>query len=309
MATTRDIDRVVRTYIDPQAHDITFSATPWVKRCEAKAKKRASMGTYMEYPLEVAAGQAGTYTDLQQIDSQRVNIMDKAYFYIKEYYAQLTVSWTDMKTCRGPEDVVGLLDVKAKNAQKSLGYTLSSDSLTGSTARQLVGLNSLIYAGSSNTVGGHASTEYTGWKNQYTSIGGTLTIPDIITFGMTCSDGNDVPTVILTDKFIVAYVWGNLLQQQERYSGEYNMAKDLPAVACYPMMWDAALESSGTGGLMYFINENYFGWDILSADNMKYWPYAKADSQFAFKCQWTLTVIQRMTNRMRQGVLYGITTS
>jgi hypothetical protein len=309
MATTRDIDRAVRTYIDPKVHDLTFDATPWLKRCQSKARKRASMGTYEEYVLEIAKGQAGPYSDMAQHDSQRVEITNKAAYYLKQYAAYLTTSWKDMLTCRGPEDVVGLLDVKAKNAVKTLGYELSTDSITGSAADEIVGLTTLIST-STTTVGGLNDTTYSWWANQRQAVSGTLTIPDIITFGMTCSGGNDVPTILLTDKFIVAYVWGNLLQQQERYSGEYNMAKDLPAVAGFPMMWDASLENSNaTGGYMFYINENYFKWDIHAADNMKYWPYAKADTQFAFKCQWTISLIQYCTNRDRQGVQSGITTS
>jgi hypothetical protein len=308
MATTRDIDRAIRTYIDPKAHDSVFNATPWLSRLKGKAKKRPIHGTN-EYFVETAQGQAGSYSDFQQIDSQRVEILDKLTFYKKQYYAQLTVSWWDMLDCRGPEDVVEVLKVKAANAQKTLAYELAYDSINGSAVDELVGLSSMLYT-TTNTIGGQSSSDHTWWLPKYTAVGGTVTIPDIITMAATCSDGNDVPTLLLTDKFIWAYIWGNLLQQQERYSGQYNMAKDLPSVAGYPMMWDALLESSGaTGGNMYFINENYFGWDVHPADNMKYWPYAKADTQFAFKCQWTISLVQRITNRLRQGRLGTITTS
>ena len=227
---------------------------------------------------------------------------------MKQYYAQLTVSWKDMLVCRGAEDVVDLLKVKAANAQKTMSYNLSYDSINGSSDLALIGLKTMLYT-TTNTVGGLSSSDYSWWLPQYTAVGGTVTIPDIITMAAQCSDGNDTPTLLLTDKFIWAYVWGNLLQQQERYSGQYNMAKDLPSVAGYPMMWDAMLESSGTGGNIFFVNEDYFGWDVHSADNLKYWPYAKADSQFAFKCQWTISLVQRITNRVRQGRLGTITTS
>lgn len=310
MATTKDIDRVVRTYIDPTVHDNVFNATPWLNRRKAKARKRSSMGVYVEYPLEMSAGQAGSYSDLGMIDSQRVEILDKAVFYMKQYYCQLTVSWKDMLTCRGPEDVVGILDVKARNAQKTLAKELTTDSISGTASDDIVGLTTLIYKSATGNACGGIAADTTDWENQYQSVGGTLTIPDIITFAMTCSDGNDTPSLLLTDKFIMAYIWGNLLQQQERYDGEYNMAKDLPAVAGFPIMCDAALESSGaTGGDMYYINEKYFGWDVHSSDNMKPWPYAKADNQFAFKKQWTISLIQYITNRKRQGVQAGITTS
>lgn len=307
MATTRDIDRAVRTYIDPKSHDLIFNATPWLARIKGKSRKRPIGGTN-EYIVEMAQGQGGAYADLQTIDSQRVEITNKASFYMKQYYAQLTVSWKDMLVCRGAEDVVDLLKVKAANAQKTMSYNLSYDSINGSSDLALIGLKTMLYT-TTNTVGGLSSSDYSWWLPQYTAVGGTVTIPDIITMAAQCSDGNDTPTLLLTDKFIWAYVWGNLLQQQERYSGQYNMAKDLPSVAGYPMMWDAMLESSGTGGNIFFVNENYFGWDVHSADNLKYWPYAKADSQFAFKCQWTISLVQRITNRVRQGRLGTITTS
>ena len=307
MATTRDIDRAVRTYIDPKSHDLIFNATPWLARIKGKSRKRPIGGTN-EYIIEMAQGQGGAYADLQTIDSQRVEITNKASFYMKQYYAQLTVSWKDMLVCRGAEDVVDLLKVKAANAQKTMSYNLSYDSINGSSDLALIGLKTMLYT-TTNTVGGLSSSDYSWWLPQYTAVGGTVTIPDIITMAAQCSDGNDTPTLLLTDKFIWAYVWGNLLQQQERYSGQYNMAKDLPSVAGYPMMWDAMLESSGTGGNIFFVNENYFGWDVHSADNLKYWPYAKADSQFAFKCQWTISLVQRITNRVRQGRLGTITTS
>jgi len=307
MATTRDIDRAVRTYIDPKSHDLIFNATPWLARIKGKSRKRPIGGTN-EYIIEMAQGQGGAYADLQTIDSQRVEITNKASFYMKQYYAQLTVSWKDMLVCRGAEDVVDLLKVKAANAQKTMSYNLSYDSINGSSDLALIGLKTMLYT-TTNTVGGLSSSDYSWWLPQYTAVGGTVTIPDIITMAAQCSDGNDTPTLLLTDKFIWAYVWGNLLQQQERYSGQYNMAKDLPSVAGYPMMWDAMLESSGTGGNIFFVNEDYFGWDVHSADNLKYWPYAKADSQFAFKCQWTISLVQRITNRVRQGRLGTITTS
>jgi len=307
MATTRDIDRAVRTYIDPKSHDLIFNATPWLARIKGKSRKRPIGGTN-EYIIEMAQGQGGAYADLQTIDSQRVEITNKASFYMKQYYAQLTVSWKDMLVCRGTEDVVDLLKVKAANAQKTMSYNLSYDSINGSSDLALIGLKTMLYT-TTNTVGGLSSSDYSWWLPQYTAVGGTVTIPDIITMAAQCSDGNDTPTLLLTDKFIWAYVWGNLLQQQERYSGQYNMAKDLPSVAGYPMMWDAMLESSGTGGNIFFVNEDYFGWDVHSADNLKYWPYAKADSQFAFKCQWTISLVQRITNRVRQGRLGTITTS
>jgi len=312
MATTRDFDRVVRKFIDPKVKDNVFNSTPLLQRFRKNAKIR-TYGTKIVEPLEYAEGIGGAYNDLEVIDAQRKEVVINAEYDLKQYYAGLVVSWKDKLICQGPEDVVGLLQVKARNAEKTMSKHLTTGITgDGSDAKHFEGLQKLIYAGSSNTAGGLSSATYSWWANKTNNkSSSTLTYPDIVNMIADCSDGNDKPTLIATDKYIWAYIWANLLQPQERYTGgRYNTAEDLPSVAGIPILWDAAFESSGsTGGKMYFINENHLFLRIHKADNMKYWPYMKADNQFAFKAYWTLSGALVCNNRKRQGVIYGITVS
>jgi hypothetical protein len=253
MATTRDIDRVIRTYIDPKVHDQYFNSTPLLNRFQKNSKKRR-FGKYVEVPVQMAGGQAGSYGELEVIDRQRAEILMMATYYMKQYFAQLTVSWKDMLTCQGPEDVVDLLTVKKDNALETLRKDMTSDMRAGTSDDDMVGLTTLIYQGAAGA--GGISSSYSWWVNKYANQGGAITYPAMLDMIALCSDGNIAPTLVVTDKFIMSDIWGSILQPMERYTqGTYNQAKELPVIAGIPLLTDWAFQSSETAsrGLMYFI--------------------------------------------------------
>ena len=115
MATERDMDLVINKFISPKVTDNVYNARPMLQWFRKHAKLRGSYGVRIDEPLLTAKGKGGSYQDMEVIPHERNEELDRAYFYLKQYYAQLTVSWKDKLTMRGPEDVVGLLKVKAQN--------------------------------------------------------------------------------------------------------------------------------------------------------------------------------------------------
>lgn len=316
MATTRDIERLIRTYIDPKVADNIYNATPLLKRFRAKAKMRNGLGRQVIEPLEYATGLASSYAELATTDRTRKEITITASYDLAQYYSPLTVSYKDQLTCRGPEDVVDLLMVKARNAEKDLARVITSDLVSGdgtgtNAETTVVGIATMVNT-SATTIGGLSQSTYTWWDNKrLNKSSATPTIANWVTLMAQCSDGNAKPTIAATDKFIWAYIWGNLLQSQERYtSGKYNMADDLPAVAGLPVVTDAVFESSGaTGGKIFMLNEDNIYLRVHSADNFKRWPYEKPVDQFAYSTYWTWSGLLCCNNLSRQGVMYGVTTS
>jgi hypothetical protein len=316
MATTRDIERLIRTYIDPKVADNAYNSTPLLKRFRSKAKMRNGLGKHIVEPLETETGLAASYAELATLDRTRKEITNEALYYLSQYYSPLTVSWKDMLTCRGPEDVVDLLMVKARNAEKDLGRKLTADLVsgtgTGSGAEPtLVGIATMVPT-TNGTIGGLAQASNAFWVNQRTNgSSATPTIPQWIQMMAKCTDGSDGPTIAFTDKFLLSYIWANLLQQQERYTtGKFNMGESLPMVAGLPVITDAAFESGGaTGGKIFFINEEYMFLRVHSADNFKRWPYEKPVDQFAYSTYWTWSGSLCANNLKRQGVIYSLTTT
>jgi len=316
MATARDYDSLVRSYIDPTMTDNVFNATPLLKRFKAKAKVR-ELSDWHNLPLETAEGLGGPMHDLDTIDRSRKEISRYSTWQMKEYYSPLTVSKRDRMICKGPEDVVDLLQAKARNSQKTLAKHLTDGIVSDGTTntKHFVGLKRAIPDSASadtSAYGGITASTDSFWacQNQNKSST-TVTYVDIVNMITKCTDGIDKTTIIATDKFIQAYIWAVLLQPQERYNdGKINTASGLPEVAGVGIITDAAFESSGaTGGRMYFLNENNLKLWIHKRDNMKYWPFMLADDQFAWTAKWTLSGFLGCDKRKNQGIIYGITTS
>jgi len=314
MATSRDYDELVRKYIDPKVEDNVYNATPLLRRLKAKAKVR-NLADWHKLPLEVAEGIGGPMHDLDTIDRSRKEITDYSYWQLKEYYCVLTVSKRDRLICSGAEDVVDLLQAKARNAQKKMRKELTSGIVSDGTTntKHFVGLQRAIpdtTSDDSTAYGNITGSTDTWWNPQHQNKSSTaLTYPDIVNMKAACEDGDDTPTCLYTDKFIKADIWGRLLQPQERYNdgGKIKTADGLDVVAGIPILTDAAFESDGeTGGRIYFVNEKYLRLWIHSKDNFKYWPFMLADDQFAYSAKWTLSGFYACTNRKRQGLIYGI---
>lgn len=314
MATTRDYDDLVRKYIDPTVADNIYSATPLLRRIKSKAKVR-NLTDYHKLPLEIAEGLGGPMNDLDTLDRSRKEVLHYSEWQLKEYYSILTISKRDELICKGPEDVVDLLQAKARNAQKKLRKDLTSGIVSDGTTevKHFVGLQRAIPDSTSDDTtayGGITGSTDTWWNPQSQNKSSTaITYADIVNMIASCQDGEDKPTCLYTDKFIWAALW-ILLQPQERYNdGKIDTADGLPRIAGLPILTDAAFESSGaTGGRIYFVNENYLRMWIHSKDNFKYWPFMLADDQFAKSCKWTLSGFYGCNNRERQGIIYGIST-
>lgn len=311
MATTRDIDRLVRTYIDPKMTDNVFNSTQLLKYYKKFAKVRPYTRT-IEIPLEYQEGVGGEYADLTVLDRSRTEISHKATYYLSDNYAALTVSWQDRRDWATPEAVVDGLMYKSRNAQKTMAKKLTTRIVSGSesaTPRQIIGFETIMHGTAAQTLGGLTTSNVTSWDHQISTAGtGVPTISLIVELFAKCSDGSVSPDAFAMDKFVKAYIMGTLLQPQERYTtGKFLMGEDLPLVVGVPILTDYALELSGdTGAEAYVLNKDSLYMGIHSRDNMKYWPYMRPADQFAFSAYWTIGLQMLTCERRRLGVLKEI---
>ena len=314
MATERDYDKLVRKYIDPTVANNIFDSTPLLRRIKGKSKVR-NLKDWNQLPLEIAEGLGGPIHDLDPLNRSRKPILHYAQYQMKEYYAPLTMSDRDELICSGPEDVVDVLQTKARNAQKTLRKSLTDGLVSDGTTnvKHFVGLQRAIpdtATTDTTAYGGITGSDDAYWNTQHQNKASTaITYADIVNMIALCQDGEDKPTCLYTDKFIWASLW-ILLQPQERYNdGKIDTADGLPRIAGLPILTDAAFESSNaTGGRIYFVNEKYMRLHIHSKSNFKYFPFMAADDQFAKTCKWKVSGFYGCSNRDRQGLIYGITT-
>ena len=310
-------------YFDPKATDNFFRGTPLLEYFRKFSKKRNFGNTWRE-TLETTEGIADTYSELEVLDRARKNLVHYADYDSGHYYAAMNVSWDDEKRTRSPEEKVDLMKVRSGNAVKSMQRKLSDDLMGGDgTNRSMVGLSTAISEAGTTSFGGinGATTGYTYWVNKSTAVGGNVALTDIIDMQASCSNGGKTTDTLLMDKYIQAFIWGNLLQAQERYTtGKYNMAEELPMVIGIPIITDSALEGDAnttastrtydggyTSGSIYFLDKDGLFLGINSQDDMKRWPTGRPVDQFVYSTYWTFEGMLVMNQRRTQGLLYNIT--
>ena len=311
-------------HFDPKATDNFFNASTFLEYMRKFAKKRPFGNTWRE-TLTTAAGVSGGYGELEVIDRSRKQIVKPADWESGDYYSAMTISWKDQKRSRSPEEKVDLMKERYATAVSSMQKDLTIDmkwgdgtkvALAGGAENQIVGMDTIISDSGTTSCGGLDGSTETYWVNKTTSIGGNITLADIITMRAKIKDGNVLPDVLITDNFIEAFIWANLLQPQERYTtGKFNMSADLPVVVNIPLVTDAVFEGSSesaygdgsTGGDIYFSNKDAMFLAVNSLDDMHRWAMEKPIDQFSYSTYWTHEHMIVCKNRRRLGKLYGIT--
>lgn len=311
-------------YFDPKATDNFFNASTYLEFMRKFAKKRPFGNTWRE-TLTTAAGVSGGYSELEVIDRSRKQITKPADWESGDHYAAMTISWKDQKRARSPEEKVDLMKARSATAVSSMQKDLTLDmmwgdgtKIAGDAPNQMVGMDTIISNAGTTACGGlnGATTGQTFWVNKTTNVAGNVALSDIIDMRAKVKDGNVLPDCIATDNFIEAFIWGNLLQAQERYTtGKFNMSTELPVVIGLPIITDAVFEGAEaadygdgtTGGDMFFINKDAFFLAINSLDDMKRWKMEKPIDQFAYSTYWTNESMLVTNNRRRLGKMYGIT--
>jgi len=321
LATTFDWEKVMTKYFDPKPADNYFRSSTLLEWFRKFSRKRNFGNTWRE-TLETTEGIADTYAELEVLDRSRKNLVHYADYESGKFYAAMNVSWDDEKRNRSPEEKVDLMKIRQRNAIKSFNRKLTNSIVAGDgTNRDMVGLTTMISEAGTTSAGGLDGSTYTYWVNKTTAVGGTVTLPDIIDMQAAASNGNGTTDVLAMDKYIQAYIWGNLLQAQERYTtGKFNMAEELPMVIGLPIITDSALEGDAnttsstrtydggfTSGSMYFIDKEGLFLAINSQDDMKRWPTMRPVDQFVYSTQWTFEGMLVMCERRTQGLLYNIT--
>lgn len=323
MATTFDWEKVMTKYFDPKPSDNYFRSSTLLEWFRKNGRKRNFGNTWRE-TLETTEGISDTYAELEVLDRSRKNLVHYADYESGKYYAAMNVSWDDEKRNRSPEEKVDLMKIRFKNAIKSLNRKLTTDLVSGNgTNRAMVGLTTMISEAGTTAAGGinGATAGFEYWTNKTTAVGGNVALTDLIDMQADCSNGYGTTDVLAMDKYITAFIWGNLLQAQERYTtGKFNMAEELKQVIGLPILNDSALEGTAnttsstidydggfTSGNIYFIDGDGLFLGTNSQDDMKRWPTMKPVDQFVYSTQWTYEGMLIMSERRTQGLLYNIT--
>ena len=242
-----------------------------LNRLKKKGKvKMVSGGRTIVQELEYAEN--GTYKRYSGYEV--LNISPSDVFTGAEYnYAQsavaVSISGLEMIQNSGEEAIIDLLEGRISNAEKTMANNTSLDCYSDGTTdggRQIGGLQLLVPATNTNTVGGINANTYSFWQNtafsSVTNGGGAASSANILDYmdrvWVQQVRGADAPDLIIADNNYWKYYLQSL-QAIQRISGSDEASagfQSLKYITC-----DVVLDGGVGGGAptnsMYFLNTDY----------------------------------------------------
>jgi hypothetical protein len=288
---------------------------------EGKAFKSIDGGRSINGPIEYAINTTvKAYTDLDLLDTTRIDVFDEFTYPWKEYAGTVVMSELERAKNQGSGRKFALLDAKLENLRNSFKRVMNTDMYgdgTGTGGKVLGGLGLLVPANPAlGTVGGINRATYTFWRSQ--QLVGTMTTNpfDNLQASMRhlynlCSNGvnGGHPTFAVTTMAVFEGYEAQLVKN-ERYirdsksdKGISNWASDSLMFKDIQMAYDIAVPT----GLLYMLNTENLKLAYQSGYWMKGFPAVDPANQTAdiFK---VMTICNLYTNNPRRlGVITAIT--
>jgi hypothetical protein len=288
---------------------------------EGKAFKGIDGGRSINGPIEYAINTTvKAYTDLDLLDTTRIDVFDEFTFPWKEYAGTVVMSELERAKNQGSGRKFALLDAKLENLRNSFKRAMNTDMYgdgTGTGGKVLGGLGLLVPVNPAlGTMGGINRATYTFWRSQ--QVTGTMTTApfDNLQASMRrlynlCSNGvnGGHPSFAVTTMTIFE-AYEAMLVKNERYVREGKSDKGVSGFKGDSLMFkdiDIAYDIACPAGLLYMLNTDNLKLAYQTGYWMKGFPAVDPANQTAdiFK---VMTIANLYTNNPRRlGVITAIT--
>jgi hypothetical protein len=128
--------------------------------------------------LEYASnGTVGFYSGYETLDVSPSDVLTSATFSYKQMAGNVTISGLEQIQNSGTEAIINLLESRIGVLEKTMSNTLSTSLYsdgTGSSGKEVGGLQLIVADAGSGTVGGINSSTYTFWQNAQTTATSSL---------------------------------------------------------------------------------------------------------------------------------------
>lgn len=270
----------IQNYTRKLADNMSINTALLFRLREKGNKKLVYGGRSILQELDYANNATFMYYDgYEQLNVSASDVFTAAEYEAKQASVSVVISGREKRQNMGKEQMIDLLSGRIKNAERTMINNLStgvySDG-TGSSGKQIGGLQLLVADTPTNTVGGISGNTYTFWRNisyDATTDGGSAVTAGNIQRYMNAVyvqlvRNRDKPDLIVADNnYWRAYL--ESLQAIQRITND-KMAQAGFENLKY-MSADVVLDGGVSGSCptnhMYFLNTNY----------IFYRPYAEAD--------------------------------
>jgi hypothetical protein len=275
--TYNQINSITQKKILPKLYDNVFLGNPLLKRFKDKGVYgKIDGGDKVLLPLEYAELAASAwYTGSETLDNTDNETVTAAEYDWKQVYVSIVISRRDELRNSGDSQIIDHVKSKIKNAEKTIRKKLTTGIYSaGTDPKEIVGLR--VHLSESNSPGGISQTDNSWWQAQLNSTTTTMTLPAMQTMFNDCSEDDEKPTVLVSNKTLFNSYWG-LLQPHQRFVDKNSADAGFTSLLFNGTPY--VCDTNAPASQLMFLNEGHLHLKAHKDEDMRFEPFAKPINQ------------------------------
>jgi len=207
-------------------------------------------------------GTVSFYNGYEVLDTSPADVLSAAVFEYKQLAGNVTVSGLEQIKNSGEQAIINLLEARIGNLERSMENSLATSLFsdgTGTSSKEIGGLQLVVADAGSGTVGGINSSTFTFWQNKQatatSSAFSTTNIQsDMNSLYIQLVRGTDAPDLVVAGSTPYTTFLATL-QTLQRVAD--SRLADLGFTAVKYLNSDVVYDSNCAASRMYFLNTNY----------------------------------------------------
>ena len=281
-----------------------------LRRLRENGNQTSVTGRDIVRELEYADnGTVQFYSGYETLDVSPSDVLSAAVFDYKQLAGNVTISGLEQVKNSGTEAIINLLEARINVLEKSLMNSLSTSLYsdgTGSSGKEVGGLQLIVADAGTGTVGGINSSTFTFWQNvQTTATSSAFSVAnvqsDMNTIYLSLVRGADSPDLVMAGTNAYTAFLGSL-QAIQRITSD-----DLANSGFTSLQYlnsDVVFDSSCNTNRMYFLNTDYLRLEVAAARDFVPGEAKMSVNQDAMVTPMFWSGNLTCSNRALQGVIH-----
>lgn len=275
-----NVSDILATTIESRTRAIADNVTKnnaLLMRLNQKGKVKTFSGGHKIYQeLSFAENSnKGWYSGYDKLPIGASDVISAAEFEIKQAAVPIVISGLEMLQNAGKEAMIDLMESRVTVAEATLS-NLISDGLysdgTGSSGKEITGLDAAIPIANTNTYGGISRSSFSFWQNQILDVTGITSATIQASWNSlwaSCIRGSDRPDLVLVDNLTWAHYVASLQAQQRFMSADVGQL-GFPSLKFFDadVVLDGGIGGFGGANQAYFLNCDYIHYRPHAQRNM-----------------------------------------
>ncbi len=281
-----------------------------LRRLRENGNQTSVTGRDIVRELEYADnGTVQFYSGYETLDVSPSDVLSAAVFDYKQLAGNVTISGLEQVKNSGSEAIINLLEARINVLEKSLMNSLSTSLYsdgTGTSGKEVGGLQLLVSDAGTGTVGGINSSTYTFWQNaQTTATSSAFSVAnvqtDMNTIYLSLVRGADSPDLVMAGTNAYTAFLGSL-QAIQRITSD-----DLARSGFTSLQYlnsDVVFDSACNTNRMYFLNTDYLRLEVAASRDFVPGEAKMSVNQDAMVTPMFWSGNLTCSNRALQGVIH-----